>query len=159
MSANEIIPNLFLGDITSSQNREFIEGYNIGMVVNCSKTIPFLKNGKFIKVRVPVDDNLQETEIKSLAVMAPKVIRKIWDEYSKGTTILIHCHAGVQRSAAVTAMFLIFLKRYTHKEAMENIQKRRPVAFQPSPNFYKAIVAFEASINEAIRRVMDRQSD
>lgn len=155
MSANEIIPNLFLGDITASQNEDFYNSVNIGMVVNCSKTIPFLKNGSFVKVRVPVDDNLQESEIQNLGKWGPKIVRQIWDEYKKGTTILIHCHAGMQRSAAVMAMFLIFFQRCTHKEAMERIQKRRPIAFRPSPNFYKAIVSFEATINEAIRRSMD----
>ena len=157
MSANEIIPNLFLGDITSSKNKEFYESVNIGMVVNCSKTIPFLEGGNFKKVRVPVDDNLQEEEIQNLAKWSPKIIRQIWEEYRKGTTILVHCHAGMQRSAAVVAMFLIFYQRCTHREAMSRIKKRRPIVFEPGANFYKAIVSFETSINEAIKRAMDIQ--
>lgn len=151
MSTNEIIPNIFLGDITASRNREFYDSMNIGMVVNCTKTIPFLEGGTFKKIRVPVDDNLKDEEIQNLAKWSPQIIRTIWDEYSKGTTILVHCHAGIQRSAAVVAMFLIFYQRCSHKEAMSRIRKRRPIAFQPSANFYKAIVAFESSLNEAIR--------
>jgi dual specificity phosphatase 12 len=157
MSANEIIPNLFLGDITSSKNKEFYKSVNIGMVVNCSKTIPFLEGGNFKKVRVPVDDNLQEEEIQNLAKWSPKIIRQIWEEYRKGTTILVHCHAGMQRSAAVVAMFLMFYQRCTHKEAMARIKKRRPIVFEPGANFYKAIVSFETTVNEAIKRAMDIQ--
>jgi len=158
MSANEIIPNLFLGDITASKNRDFYESVNIGMVVNCSKTIPFLEGGTFKKVRVPVDDNLQEEEIQNLAKWSPKIIRQIWEEYSKGTVILVHCHAGMQRSAAVVAMFLMFYQRCNHQEAISRIRKRRPIVFQPGINFYKAIIKFETSMNEAIKRAMDNQS-
>jgi rhodanese-related sulfurtransferase len=156
MSANEIIPNLFLGDITASKNREFYKSVNIGMVVNCSKTIPFLEGGSFKKVRVPVDDNLQDEEIRNLTKWSPKIIRQIWDEYKKGTTILVHCHAGMQRSAAVVAMFLMFYQRCTHKEAMDRIRKRRPIVFQPRANFYRSILSFETTLNEAVKRAMDK---
>jgi dual specificity phosphatase 12 len=155
MSANEIIPNLFLGDITSSKNRDFFDSVKIGMVVNCSKTIPFLEGKNFIKVRVPVDDNLQDREIDNLAKWGPSIVRKIWDEYRKGTTILVHCHAGMQRSAAVVAMFLMFYQRCTHREAMSRIKKRRPIVFEPGANFYKAILSFENKLNEALKRTMD----
>lgn len=155
MSANEIIPNLFLGDITSSKNKEFFDSMNIGMVVNCSKTIPFLEGRDFVKVRVPVDDNLQDVEINNLAKWGPSTIRKIWEEYSKGTTILVHCHAGMQRSAAVVAMFLMFYQRCNHREAMSRIKKRRPIVFEPGANFYRAIIHFENKLNEALKRAMD----
>jgi len=155
MSANEIIPNLFLGDITASRNKEFYESMNIGMVVNCSKTIPFLEGRDFKKVRVPVDDNLKDVEIDNLAKWGPSIIRKIWEEYRKGTTILVHCHAGMQRSAAVVAMFLMFYQRCTHREAMSRIKKRRPIVFEPGANFYRAILSFENKLNEALRRAMD----
>lgn len=158
MSANEIIPNLFLGDIMASKNKEFYDSVNIGMVVNCSKNIPFMEGGTFKKVRVPVDDNLKMEEIQNLGKWSPKIIRQIWEEYSKGTTILVHCHAGMQRSAAVVAMFLMFYQRCTHKEAMKRIRKRRPIAFQPGANFYNAILQFESSLNEALKRAMDNPS-
>lgn len=155
MSANEIIPNLFLGDITSSQNKEFFESVNIGMVVNCSKRIPFLEGRQLKKIRVPVDDNLKDIEINNLAKWGPNIVRKIWDEYSKGTTILVHCHAGMQRSAAVVAMFLMFYQRCNHREAMARIKKRRPIVFEPGANFYKAILSFESKLNEALKRAVD----
>lgn len=157
MSANEIIPNLFLGDIAASKNKEFYESVNIGMVVNCSKTIPFLDGRDFKKVRVPVDDNLQDAEINNLAKWGPSIIRKIWEEYQKGTTILVHCHAGMQRSAAVVAMFLMFYQRCTHREAMTRIKKRRPIVFEPSANFYRAILSFENRLNEVLKRAMDTE--
>lgn len=159
MSANEIIPNLFLGDITASQSRDFIKSMNINVVVNCSKNISFLKDEKYKKIRVPVHDNLKEEEISNMTKWSASIVRQIWDEYSKGSTILVHCHAGMQRSAAVVAMFLIFYQRYTHKEAIEYIQKRRPIAFQPRPNFYKSIVFFETALNDTLRKKIEMESE
>lgn len=159
MSANEIIPNLFLGDITASQSQDFIENMKINVVVNCSKNIPFLKGGKYKKIRVPVHDNLQEEEIANMTRWSASIIRQLWDEYSKGSTILVHCHAGMQRSAAVVAMFLIFYQRYTHKEAIEYIQKRRPIAFQPRPNFFKSIVYFESALNDTLRKKIEAETE
>ena len=78
MSANEIIPNLFLGDIVTSRSKEFMDSMNVKMVVNCTKNIPFLENCHFKKVRVPVDDNLEEEEIKNLAIWGPCVIHVSW---------------------------------------------------------------------------------
>lgn len=157
MSANEIIPNLFLGDITSSQSKDFYKQVGIGMVVNCSKNIPFLEEPHlhFKRVRLPVDDNLQDEEIENMYKWSFKTIRTIWDAYKTHTPILVHCHAGMQRSAAIVAMFLIFFHRCSHTEAIQRIQQRRAIAFQPRPNFYKAILRFEKDINETIRRTLD----
>lgn len=158
MSANEIIPNLFLGDIVTSRSKEFMDSMNVKMVVNCTKNIPFLENCHFKKIRVPVDDNLEEEEIRNLAIWGPRVIHEIWKEYKQGHTILVHCHAGMQRSAAIVAMFLIFYRRMTRQEAMDLIRRRRSVAFQPRANFNDSIVHFENELNEALRKSLDGHS-
>jgi predicted protein tyrosine phosphatase len=155
MSANEIIPNLFLGDIVSSKSQEFIDSMKIRLVVNCTKNIPFIDGAKYKKLRVPVDDNLELDEIKNLADWGPRIIREIWKEYKQGHAILVHCHAGMQRSAAIVAMFLIFYQRLTHKEAIDKIKKRRTIAFQPKINFFDSIISFEKELNEALRRSLD----
>jgi len=153
MSVNEILPNMWLGDKTASQSGEFLERMNIGMVVNCTKDIPFCKNlqRKCQKVRLPVDDNLRPEEIHAMTRWSPGVVRQIWTTYSQGTPVFIHCYAGVQRSASITAMFLIFYQRCTTDEAIRRIRNRRPIAFQPGINFESSIRAFEDHLNSTLR--------
>jgi protein-tyrosine phosphatase len=92
---------------------------------------------------VPVDDNLQPAEIKNMAEWSPEIVYKVVNEYNQGSVILIHCHAGMQRSAAIMAMTLIALSGHPASQVMPYIRSRREIAFFPSANFLQSILGFE----------------
>jgi protein-tyrosine phosphatase len=147
--AHRIAPRLWLGDRISALDEDFLSDENISTVFNCTKDFPFspMINRKY---RVPVDDNLQPAEINNMERWAPEIVYKVVSEYKQGHTILIHCHAGMQRSAAVMAMTLIALTGKTPDEVMDHIQSIRSVAFQPSANFEKSIRGFNRKFREAM---------
>ncbi len=129
------------------------------MVVNCTKDIDFVSPaaapGVRIRMRVPVDDNLQAAEIQNLARWSPEIIYKLVHAWNAGHTILVHCYAGVQRSAAVTAMFLIATRQMTTDGAIKYIRACRPIAFFPAVNFMAAIRHFEGMFSkESARRLV-----
>ena len=140
--ADEIIPRLWLGNVRASQDEDFIQRENIDVIFNCSKDLPFMFNIPK-QYRVPVDDNLQEEEIRNIELWSPEIAHKLLTMYNKGHTILVHCYAGMQRSAACVAILLIALKHIRAEDAMNYIRSRRPVAFQPRANFGRAIAFFE----------------
>jgi protein-tyrosine phosphatase len=157
-NADEIIPRLWLGNVRASQDEDFIQRENIDVIFNCTKDLPFLyeerryssttKDLPFMfnipkQYRVPVDDNLQEEEICNIELWSPEIAHKLLTMYNKGHTILVHCYAGMQRSAACVAILLIALKHMKAEDAMNYIRSRRPVAFQPRANFGRAIAFFE----------------
>ena len=157
-NADEIIPRLWLGNVRASQDEDFIQRENIDVIFNCTKDLPFLyeerryssttKDLPFMfnipkQYRVPVDDNLQEEEIRNIELWSPEIAHKLLTMYNKGHTILVHCYAGMQRSAACVAILLIALKHISAEDAMNYIRSRRPVAFQPRANFGRAIAFFE----------------
>jgi hypothetical protein len=72
-------------------------------------------------------------------------------EYQTGQPILVHCAAGMQRSAAVVAMFLIATQGMKWESAIEYIRQRRPIAFYPSANFLQAIQGFEKTLQGMFR--------
>ena len=156
MSANEILPNIWLGDHVAAKNKHFLQKMNIRLVVNCTKDIPFSPHlsSKCTKVRVPVHDNLDPAEIKKLSDWGPRVVSIIWEHYKHGHPIFIHCYAGVQRSAAVLAMFLIFFLRCSADDSIRRIRQRREIAFQPRANFLQAIYKFESDLGEEIRNTL-----
>lgn len=141
-NADEIIPRLWLGNVRASQDEDFIQRENIDVIFNCSKDLPFMFNIPK-QYRVPVDDNLQEEEIRNIELWSPEIAHKLLTMYNKGHTILVHCYAGMQRSAACVAILLIALKHISAEDAMNYIRSRRPVAFQPRANFGRAIAFFE----------------
>jgi protein-tyrosine phosphatase len=144
--ADEIIPRLWLGNVRASQDEDFMRRENIDVIFNCTKDLPFLNEERRStpkQYRVPVDDNLEEEEIRNMELWSPEIAHKLLTQYNNGHTILVHCYAGMQRSAACVAMLLIALKHMTAQEAMKYIKERRPVAFQPRANFGRAIHSFE----------------
>lgn len=141
-NANIIIPRLWLGNRAASQDIQWLKQNNITVIFNCTKDIPFAPI-KANMYRVPVDDNLQQEEIRNMALWSPEIVVKLIKEYNSGANILVHCHAGMQRSAAVVAMFLIARYRCSTNEAIAYIKSKRSVAFLISANFLNSIHEFE----------------
>lgn len=140
--ANEILPRLWLGNAKASLDPDFIQTNNINVVFNCTKDRAFSSLIP-IKYRVPVDDNLEEEEIRNMELWSSEIAYRILSEYQNGNVILVHCAAGMQRSAAAIAFFLIVYLRLHTKDAILFIKERRPIAFYPSANFLKSIESFD----------------
>ena len=149
--ANEIIPRLWLGNRNAALDPTWLTNHGITTVFNATKDIPFADGTPTIKYRVPVDDNLEEDEIINMAKWSPEIIYNVLKEYQGGSHILIHCAAGIQRSAAITAMSLIALKGMDADQAITYIKSRRAIAFYPAANFYKSIKIFEQYYNQVLR--------
>ena len=129
---------------------EFLRANNITVVFNCTKDLPF-HNSVVKRYRVPVDDNLEAVEINNMHSWSPEIIAKLLREYKAGHTILVHCFAGMQRSACVVAMTLIALTKKTADESMSYIREIRPIAFFPAANFERAIRGFERDLRFAMK--------
>ena len=148
-NADEIVPGLWLGNMNASQDDVFLNTKDVHAVFNCTKTIPFIVRIPK-KYRLPVDDNLQEEEIRNMELWSFEVVYKLIQELKEGP-VLVHCHAGVQRSAAVVAMYLIATKGMKTEEAIDYIKERRPIAFTHQANFLRAIQGFEKMFDRDIR--------
>jgi protein tyrosine phosphatase len=146
--ADLILPGLWLGNGKASMNEEFLRKNNITAVFNCTKDLPFHSTIKR-RYRVPVDDNLQAEEIRNLELWSYEIIYKLTKEHNL-SNVLVHCYAGMQRSAAVVAMYLIARKRMKTDEAIAYLKDKRSIVFLPFPNFYDAIVGFQKSYEKHI---------
>lgn len=147
--ANEILPGLWLGNRQASQDTQWLNSNHIVTVFNCTKDIPFALTIPY-KYRVPVDDNLQAEELRNLELWSQEVVYKVAKERGQGHRMLVHCAAGMQRSAAVVAMFLISQYRCTPEEAIAFIKSRRPIAFYGQANFGPSIRGFYDSYTRMI---------
>jgi dual specificity phosphatase 12 len=154
--ADEIAPGLWLGSRYAALDGEWLREHKIEAVFNCTKDIPF-DSAVMRRYRVPVDDNLEEEEIRNLELWSHELVYKLATEVRQAQTkgrdhgVLVHCAAGMQRSAASVAMYLIAVHGMTTNQAMFYIKSKRSIAFFPSANFEKAMRGFEASYNRDIR--------
>jgi dual specificity phosphatase 12 len=150
-NAHLILPRLWLGNKKAAHDTDFLRTQKISMVINCTKDIEFVAApGVQLRIRVPVDDNLQQGEIQNLARWSPEIIYKIIHAWNQGHIVLIHCFAGVQRSAAIMAMILIALRQMTTDSAIKFIRACRPIAFFPGVNFNDSIHYFEALFRKTL---------
>lgn len=144
--AHEIIPRLWLGNKRAAANMEWLQMNNINVVMNCSKDIPFADDTEVVRrriYRIPIDDSLRDTDINYLTTASEEVALTLLREYKSGSRILVHCAAGMQRSAAAVAIFLMTLNRWSAKKAVDHIRSIRPIAFRPGINFLASIQEYE----------------
>ena len=167
---NEILPNLYLGSIEASRDREFIHSNNISVIVNCSKDILdtyglnllkpiedapkevqdwLYKNSYYVKYyRIPVDDSGREKDITEFYKYTLTLLPKIKSEYNLGKKILIHCQAGVQRSASFVCAFIMYIHRVNLQNAINYVLEKKPNVFffGSQNNFINALVNIENDI-------------
>lgn len=135
--ATPILPGLFLGNWQDAQRLT-----KVGLVVNCSKDIPFFAENSTVPYRIAVDDAPYDVQNLYNLIKDKEVFGMMDYCLKQGKPVLVHCFAGRQRSAAVMACFLMYKFNLDPNTAMQYIQRRRPIAFTPRANFYSAIQQF-----------------
>lgn len=147
--AHEILPGLWLGNKIAAVNDRWLNQQGITVVFNCTKDLPFSPSIKK-QYRLPVDDNLKPEEIRNMTLWSHEAVYKLLTEYNKNQKILVHCAAGMQRSATIVGMFLIATKGMTWQQVINFIQGIRPIAFRDQPNFKDSLIAFNQSYQREI---------
>ena len=115
---DEILPNLYLGSVKALEKNKLQnidnENKSFNMIVNLIKqtalsdnTIPKCD----IFIRLPVHDSPDECETLLSLVYETRVLDKMHNCIMKDKSILVHGFAGMQRSCALVACYLI--KYYT----------------------------------------------
>ena len=85
-----------------------------------------------------------------MELWSTEISYKIIKEYVDGKPMLVHCAAGMQRSAASVAFMLIAFNKMRGLEAMNFIKERRRVAFYPRAKFGRSIDYFDRKYNGEI---------
>ena len=142
--AKQIIPNLWIGSQGDSEDAAFMKKHNIKLIVNCSRDIPF----SFQNIegyRVPVHDSKAETDIilkhwPTTSVAIDEVLRR-------GQGVLVHCRAGMQRSAATVAAYLMYKTGASPEVVMKKIKKIKTETFYPTATFDKALHKMKRELN------------
>lgn len=160
VSADEIVDGIWLGNYAASQDENFIRSKRIGVIINCSKHIPFLKTVDTLKYNLFVDDPGMEADhfesnIQVMKKHLGRLTRNIYYWKNKGLNVLVHCHAGMQRSAGLVLAYLMryhYVPKSREKEHVEesynkskkHILDKRDIAFNrgTSVNFKTAILHF-----------------
>jgi dual specificity phosphatase 12 len=141
--AKEIVPNLWIGSEGNSASSSFFARHRIRLVVNATADIPFAATDA-ATYRIPVADNPADNDI--MLRHFPTVVVLMDDVLKHGHGVLVHCRAGMQRSAAVVAAYLIWKRGLTTNQALDYINNKKHETFWPVPTFEAALRAWEKSL-------------
>lgn len=129
-SGDNLKGRLYLGDWEASTDQELIEWQRINSVVTVmSKSMIQLTKPSLKQVNqhgVPAEDS-PNFDIYSYFPTATQFIH----ESLMNGNVLVHCAAGISRSATIVIAYLIKYNKMTLEEALKYVQKRRPIV---SPN-------------------------
>jgi hypothetical protein len=138
--AKQLAPNVWVGSRADAHDAAFMRRANIRHVINCSKDIAF-KFPRLNGFRIPVDDDFSENE--AMARHLPIAVAVIDSATNFGNEgVLVHCFAGMQRSATVVCALLMKRNRWTPAQAMRYIQTIKKETFRPYPTFSRALDDF-----------------
>lgn len=140
--AKQIIKNLWIGSERDAADASFMKKHNIRLIVNATDAVPVYVRG--IKVlRVPVGDSPEYQE--KMGKYIPIATVAINDVLAHGHGVLVHCRAGMNRSATIVAGYLMFKKGISARDAMAFIKQKKAECFTPM-NFMGALNAWEARL-------------
>ena len=143
----KINKQIFLGDIYSSKNINFINENGINVIINCSKNLDFEKNFNGFKYRVAVNDDFSYSSIVSMIFYFRELIPIINNHLDKGDIILIHCRAGMQRSASFLSALLMYRYKISKYQSMKIVRNKRYITFLPGPNFGLSLDIYQKYLN------------
>jgi protein-tyrosine phosphatase len=130
-----ITGNIYISGITGAKDLAAIKRNDIQYVINCTKDIPNYYENKHIKyMRVPIDDS-PDQPIGNYFEKTSDFIENI---VRKNKNVLVHCYAGVSRSASIVIAYLIIKRHMKYADAIKLVASRRSI-INPNPGFVNAL--------------------
>ena len=136
----QITDNLFLSGCHALQHTK-IRNLGITHIVNATKEIGDVSMPEIHTIRVLVND----VPSASLSGYFDKVADKVDKVRKAGGRTLIHCVAGVSRSASLVIAYLMKYHRMSLLDAYTHVKSRRAV-IRPNVGFFKQLIAYEKKL-------------
>ncbi|KAK6022594.1 dual specificity phosphatase, catalytic domain protein, partial [Ostertagia ostertagi] len=152
---SEITDHLFLSG-AGCLKPEKIKQKRIVFVVNATTEEPnsYIQGVEYMKVRI---DDHPYARIQDYFDQVADKIKAVKD---RGGKTLVHCMAGVSRSASLVMIYLVKHERMTLRQAYHYVRSARPV-IRPNVGFWKQMVDFERRLRgvASVTMVMTNQCD
>lgn len=143
---SEILPHVYLGDVSHSGQRALLEELGITALLNVSSSCHNPFQASYTYKNVMVSDNMDA----DLISLFPELIDFIESVHSQQGRVLVHCRAGVSRSATVCIAYIMHKQGLSLDSAYEFVKRKRPV-IDPNINFIRQLQKFEARLKSRRR--------
>ncbi|XP_076844255.1 dual specificity protein phosphatase 10 [Brachyhypopomus gauderio] len=142
-----ILPFLYLGNERDAQDLQQMQRMNIGYILNVTTHLPLYHYdlGGFNYKRLPATDSNKQ----NLRQYFEEAFEFIEEAHQAGKGLLIHCQAGVSRSATIVIAYLMKHTWMTMTDAYKFVKMRRPI-ISPNLNFMGQLLEFEEDLNNGV---------
>ncbi|XP_042567410.1 uncharacterized protein si:dkey-175m17.7 [Cyprinus carpio] len=144
-----ILPFLFLGNERDAQDLDLLLRLNIGFVVNVTTHLPLyhLDKGLVHYKRLQYTENINQNIRKKQKQLFSFFVSE--EAHQCGRGVLVHCQAGVSRSATIVIAYLMKHTLMTMTDAYKYVRSRRPIV-SPNLNFMGQLLEFERDLNSGV---------
>jgi protein tyrosine phosphatase len=137
---DQIIPHLFLGNLEDASDINLLNKYDIKYIINISGfENKFPK--KFVYYKININDSPNENIFRYFRETGEFINNAV----STGKNILVHCHAGISRSASIIIAYLISWTNRSFDQSYSLVKSRRPI-INPNPGFINQLKKLEKDI-------------
>ena len=142
----QIADGVYLGGASDARNMDKIQRHNIKHILNMtgSKSYPddfFIQSGQPDMNLLVLDTH--DLDDYNMAMHFPVAIEFIQKSIQANNgNVLIHCAAGVSRSAIIAAAYLMVADRINASESILRVHRARPCVC-PNQGFLRQLLRFE----------------
>lgn len=133
---DEVVPGVWIGDLQSALDVKGLKERNIFSIVTAMRGKVTI-HATFNKYQINVDDSANE----DVLVHFLPSISFIQNELDKGRGVLVHCGAGISRSATIIAAYLMYSLKLDPESAIDMIRTVRPIV-EPNEGFMEQLKVF-----------------
>tara|TARA_B110001450_G_C17590284_1_gene468669 strand:- start:61 stop:567 length:507 start_codon:yes stop_codon:yes gene_type:complete len=129
-TASLIIDNIYIGNIYDAYDIHTLKTLNINHIISAVTGFDHIYSSDINHLSLELIDNEDQNIIHYFEISNHFLDNAI----KNNSTVLIHCIAGRSRSVSLLIAYLIYKYKYTVKDAIELIKKKRDI-IEPNQNF------------------------
>ncbi|KHN84655.1 Dual specificity protein phosphatase 14 [Toxocara canis] len=153
----EIVPGLFICGVIEL-NAENMAKHQITHIINATDEVPNLRSlGNIQRCKLWLEDTPQTYIYPHLELQSDQIEALLSD----GGKVLVHCVAGVSRSASICLAYLTKYRCRSLRDAYDLMAEKRPLV-RPNIGFWRQLIAFEQEIKKchgSVRLVQDEAQE
>ena len=123
----QIEEGLFLGSIGTANNKEELKNFNVTHILTVANSLP----PKYPNESVYKVLNVADTKFTDLQQHFDECFNYIEQAKRAGGSVLVHCFAGMSRSATIVLSYLMKKHGLRVSQALAHVKSKRP---QAAPN-------------------------
>lgn len=135
----KLLDYLYIGSLDDARNNRYLQSNNIKYIINLCDSDNFPVDVKCYNF--PIRDDESQDIIPTIT----KCI-KIIDSVKHKGNILVHCYAGISRSATCVIAYIMYTFNWPVEQAYRYVKTKR-VIINPNIGFLQQLYQFESSLN------------